>query len=84
MVEQTVIIGEGVGLHARPAAQLVRAAVQYQCTVRLRTNAKEADGKSVLAIIGLDATPGTTVTVRTEGPDEQEALAHLVKLLQGD
>ena len=65
------------GIHARPAGMLAACAKQYDSSVSIKTPTKEADGKRLLSIMSLGAVKGTTVTVRTEGADEDKALAAL-------
>jgi phosphotransferase system HPr (HPr) family protein len=84
MQERTVTIGNRLGLHARAAAQLVRRATQYTSRVELvrQDTAESADGKSILSVLVLAASPGTTLVIRTEGEDEQRAADALVELIQ--
>ena len=83
MREATCILGAS-GLHARPAALLVKMTKQYQSQVTLLANDKSADaGKGIIGIMGLGAGEGVTLTVRTDGPDEEAALAAIMEILQG-
>jgi len=66
------------GLHARPAAQLVRLAQQYSCEIKLKTSNGEADAKSILDILSLAAGPGVKIHIRADGPDEKEALETMI------
>ena len=61
------------GLHLRTAATLVRAAQNFRSTVLLKSGGKIADLRSILGIIALCATMGTTLTVEVSGDDEQAA-----------
>lgn len=62
------------GLHARPAAQLVRLAQQYDSEIILKTPNGKADAKSILDILSLAAGPGMDIQVQASGPDEEHAL----------
>lgn len=66
------------GLHARPAAQLVKLAQQYNCEIRLRTANGEADAKSILDILSLAAGHGVKIHIHADGPDEKEALETVI------
>ncbi len=80
MIEQTLEIINRLGLHARAAAKLVQTTSGYKSRVTLIREGEEIDGKSILGILLLAAAQGSTLTVRTEGEDEIEALkavAHL-------
>ena len=72
------------GLHARPAMQLVECAGQYDCDVTItRVDADEttvADAKSVLQVITLQATEGTTMQLDCDG-DDAEAAAEAIAAL---
>lgn len=62
-----------MGLHARPAADLVRAAEKFRCKVRLAKDGVWVNGKSILAILSLAAEMGSEVTLEVDGPDEAQA-----------
>ncbi len=69
------------GLHARPAAQLVKLAQQYSCEIRLKTASGEADAKSILDILSLAAGPGVKIRIHADGADEKEALETMIRFL---
>ncbi|HKG22773.1 MAG TPA: HPr family phosphocarrier protein [Blastocatellia bacterium] len=85
MQERKVTISNRLGLHARAAAQLVRRASQFTSTVELlrQDTRQTADGKSILSVLLLAASRGTTVFIRTDGPDEERAANALVELVEG-
>lgn len=66
------------GLHARPAAQLVKLAQQYEAEIRLKTANGEADAKSILDILSLAAGPGVKISIQANGSDAQDALEAVV------
>jgi PTS hybrid protein len=70
----------GAGLHARPAALLVRAIAGVDADVRVRLGTDEADGHSVLAIMSLGARQGDRVEVEASGPQAQEAVERIEAL----
>ncbi len=69
-----------VGLHARPAALLVRAIAGVEADVRIRFGPDEADGHSVLAIMSLGARRNDSITVEATGPQAREALDRIEAL----
>lgn len=71
------VIKDEVGLHARPAGLLVKAASGYQSSIKLQKGEKEADLKRLFAVLGLGVKCGDTVTVRVEGDDEADAAEKL-------
>jgi phosphotransferase system HPr (HPr) family protein len=68
-------------LHARPAGDVTRAAALHDASVRLVVGDREADASSVLAVMGLGATAGQTVSVRGEGAGAQAAVDSVVAAL---
>ncbi len=81
MVEREVEIVNRLGLHARAAAKLVHRASEFDSRVTLVKDGEEVDAKSILGILILAAAQGSRVTVRTDGPDEQEAMAAVTGLI---
>jgi len=65
------------GLHARPAARFVQAASRYTSRIVIRHDDREADAKSLIALLGLTIRPSTEITLTADGPDADEALAAL-------
>jgi phosphocarrier protein HPr len=82
MPERDVTLENEVGLHARPAAVFSKAAARFSATVTVVKSGAEANAKSVLSVLKLDIQKGDSVTIRTEGPDEEDALTELVKLVE--
>lgn len=81
MVEGTVEIVNVLGLHARAAARFVRTATQYRSEVTVTKGGTTTDGKSILGILFLAASVGSTITIAASGEDERDALAALVELV---
>lgn len=72
------------GLHARPAAVFVRAAAAFRADVwvsNLSTASPEVNAKSILAVLGLGASPGHRISLRASGDDEAEAVRVLRDLV---
>ncbi|MER5452444.1 HPr family phosphocarrier protein [Streptomyces sp. NPDC002766] len=68
-------------LHARPAGQLARAAAGFTSAIQLEHADRTVNPTGVLAVMALGATAGSTVTVRAEGDDAEEALTVLAQIL---
>ena len=82
--QTSALIPEGVGLHARPAALFVQQAAGFSSTIRLTCGERTADGKSILGVLQLGASAGSTVEVRAEGDDAEaaaEALAAFIRTI---
>ena len=85
-VTVTATLPAGVALHARPAADLVRAASKLGAPVTLAVNGKRANARSILEVLALGATGGTTVAVSATGPDAASvaaAIAEVIATLHG-
>jgi len=81
--EATVVLPEHVDLHARPAAQFVRAAMAFSSRIRLAAGEREVDAKSLLSVLSLGAKGGSSLRLQAEGEDAQQAVAELAALVAG-
>ena len=81
MYIQNYIIKNKTGLHARPASMFVKMTSQFKCDVRLRKGENEIDAKSMIAVLTLEAGQGSTISIITDGEDENRAMEELVGLL---
>jgi phosphotransferase system HPr (HPr) family protein len=80
-IEVTVV--DEVGLHARPAAQFVRLAKTFQSTIVVRKGDREANAKSILRVLTLEAQQGDVLQIDADGEDADEAVRQLHDLLAG-
>lgn len=90
--ESTLKITNKLGLHARAAAKLVQTAARFKSDVRIAridsgkdvgAQATEVNAKSIMGVLMLAAGMGTTIRLRSEGDDAEEALAVLALLIEG-
>jgi len=77
MAELHLTVIDPTGLHARPAARFVQVASRFTSRIALRYDGREADAKSLLAILGLTLRPGSRISLSAEGADAALALATL-------
>ncbi len=84
MIERTVTIANRVGLHARPAAELVKLAARFRADVKLSKDDLTVDGKSIMGVMMLAAEHGSSIIITIEGSDEEEAMATLAGFLETD
>ena len=82
MTRREVTIQNRLGLHARAAARFVHTAARFQSRVTAGRNGRVMDGKSILGILLLGASRGTTVEITAEGEDEEAAVEALVALVE--
>jgi len=80
MIERQIEIVNRLGLHARAAAKLVHLTSGYRSQVWLAKDGEEVDAKSILGILLLAAAQGSSVTIKCDGEDEQDAIAAIAKL----
>ena len=81
MISKDIEIKNKLGLHARAAAKLVHCAARFKSDIKVRKGDEEVDGKSILGILLLAAGRGSTITVKADGPDENEAVDAIEKLI---
>ena len=77
-------ISNKLGIHARPAAQFVKMASQFDSEIRVEKDGEEIDGKSIMGLMMLAAGHGSILTVNAEGADAEEALNALEALVIRD
>ena len=70
-----------LGLHARAAAQLVKAANKYKCEVTLTCEGQSVNAKSIMGVLMLAAAQGMKVTVTCEGEGAKECLGEITALV---
>jgi phosphocarrier protein len=82
MPERTVQIVNKAGLHARPAAEIVKLAAKYASDITVIREDLEVNGKSIMGVMMLAAECGSTLQLKAEGPDASEALDALERLIE--
>jgi len=82
MVERMVTIRNRAGMHARPAALLVKTASVFASQVYIEKDSERVNGKSIMGVITLGATFNTPLKVIADGPDEVEAVDAIEKLFE--
>jgi len=80
---QEVAITNRHGLHARACAKIVQAAARFRCNVSFVVEGRRASARSIIAVMLLSASVGTTVRVEVEGPEEARAMQEITALIHG-
>lgn len=80
MIEQKVMIKNRAGMHTRPAATLVKTAAKYKSDFFIYKDGMEINGKSIIGVMTLAAEQGSTLLLRFDGVDEQDAAADVIDL----
>jgi phosphocarrier protein HPr len=81
MAERSVTIVNKNGLHARPAAEIVKTASKFTSDIIIVRDELEVNGKSIMGVMMLAAECGAEVTLRASGPDEADAVEAIAKLI---
>ena len=81
MVSKEIVVQNQVGLHARPATFFIQKATEFKSSIWVAKDDRRINAKSLLGVLSLGVTRGTTITVTAEGPDEQEAVDALDALI---
>jgi len=81
MLEREIEIINKLGLHARAAAKFVTLASSFSSNIQLSRNGRSVNGKSIMGVMMLAASKGTTLTISADGTDEQEALDKITELV---
>ncbi|PKM50433.1 MAG: HPr family phosphocarrier protein [Firmicutes bacterium HGW-Firmicutes-7] len=84
MKEAIFTIGNALGIHARPAAEIAKIASQFESSITLYGNERKANAKSLLMIMSLGVTNGQEFVVSAEGKDEDEAIDALSLLISNN
>ncbi len=80
MTERAVTVTNPLGVHARPSALLVQTASKFQSDIWFVKDGQEVNGKSMLGVMTLAAEMGSTVVIRANGPDEEQAVEQLAQI----
>lgn len=81
MIRREATIKNSRGLHARAAAKFVKLAGEYGADVTVVNRGQEVSGRSIMGLMMLAASPGTTIEIRAAGDDAEAAVAAIVQLI---
>ena len=84
MTSKTVKVTNAVGLHARPATFFIQKANEFKSGIWVEKDERRVNAKSLLGVLSLGITKGTTITLLADGSDEKEAIAALSELVSGN
>ena len=82
MIKKPVTIQLSTGLEARPVAQLVQVASQFNSEIYVEIGKKKVNAKSIMAVMSLGVKQGNEITITADGADEEEAIAEIQKVLE--
>ena len=81
MFSKEVVVQNQVGLHARPATFFIQMANEFKSSVWVEKDERKVNAKSLLGVLSLGITKGTSIAIIADGADEQEAVTTLVNLI---
>ncbi len=81
MFQSKVVVPNRLGIHARPAALIVKKASQFKSEITIGANGEEVNGKSIMGVMTLAAGQGTELTVTAVGIDERIAVESILELV---
>ena len=84
MTEQTAVLQNQVGLHARPATYFIQKANDFKSSVWIEKDERKVNAKSLLGVLSLGVSKGDTITIIADGDDQDEAVSELVALISGN
>ena len=82
MIKRTAKVTNRLGLHARPAALLVTTATKFESQFFISKDSIRVNGKSIMGVMMLAAEMGTELILEVDGPDEIEAMAEILKIIE--
>ncbi|UOQ48254.1 HPr family phosphocarrier protein [Gracilibacillus caseinilyticus] len=83
MLEKEIVIGVEPGLQARPAAQFVQKANSFTSEIFIEKENRQINAKSIMGLMSLALSKGSSIKIITDGSDEEEALAELSTFAEG-
>lgn len=83
MVERRVMVVNAHGIHARPAAEIVKTAARFTANIMLEKDGLEVNGKSIMGVMMLAAECGSEVRIRADGADAEAAVEAIAALIAG-
>ena len=82
MIEKILTVRNRAGIHARPAALIAQTANKFASEVLLEKDSASVNAKSIMGVITMAAGYNTTLTLKTNGADEQEAADAIYNLFE--
>lgn len=84
MVEKQFTITDEAGIHARPASALVNSLAKFKSVITMEHKGKKVNLKSILGVMSLGVSSGSTVTIAADGEDEKEAIEQISSVMKSE
>jgi phosphocarrier protein HPr len=83
MIQKTVTVNNEHGLHARPAALIVRTATKFRSDFFIERDGVKVNGKSIMGVMMLAAENGAVLTLSAEGVDAEYLIEEIAAMIEG-
>ena len=80
MITKKLTILNKLGLHARAAAKVVSIANEFESTIKITKDGKNADARSIMKLLMLSASQGSSIRVEIDGADQNDAMESIERL----
>ena len=80
MITKKLTIQNKLGLHARAAAKVVSTANEFESTIIITKDGKNADARSIMRLLMLSASQGSRISVEVDGADQKDAMKSIERL----
>ena len=84
MLTKDIVVNNQVGLHDRPATFFIQKANEYRCGIWVERDDRRVNAKSLLGVLSLGITKGSTIRLIADGSDEQLAIDGLCELIESN
>ena len=84
MVKEKVTLNNETGIHARPASELAKIAMKYNCEINLIVNDKKINAKSTLSIMSAGIKENTEIEITCDGENENQALKEITEAFENN
>ncbi len=81
MIAKEITIVNSLGLHARPATFFVQKATAFKCSINIIKGERTINAKSLLGVLSMGITEGTTVELTFDGVDEEQAMQSICNFI---
>ena len=81
MISKEIVVQNQVGLHARPATFFIQKANEFTSSIWIAKDERKVNAKSLLGVLSLGITRGTSVSITADGADEEAAIDALTRLV---
>ncbi len=82
MVSKKVIVNVKEGIHARPAAEFVKVASQFKCSIIVEFDGMSVNGKSIMGLLMLGLYHGAEINIIASGEEEEKAIQELPRIFE--